>query len=715
MFILLLEKLKSYMKNINFEEIAQKEKLLSSIISQLKTEFIGIDEQIDNIMDTMRSWYLFSDMQERPIILNLWGMSGCGKTSLVKRIVELLGKKKDMLYFNFSSVDDMNKYDIERILDGTTKFCNGSKILVYDEFQYAAIKDKHGNEKSQKAIMKAFWELLDSGKVDLSPSYYTLIGLKNIKKYIDVIISVINEDEKRIPYTDINIKKIIKGNNHIDFASFVQYFALQNETETDCDSYNCSSQSGMRKTVSKDMCEHPYDDTYNPFNEKPFSLQKNWLCDICEIYGKMHNIDENEFYIMIQDASIMELRDIVSECVETPNNGFEIDFSKSIIFVIGNLDEAYDLSFDVNPDMSPDQFNALTKKMTIVEIKEALQKRFRNEQIARLGNNHVLYPSFSSDSFMKIIKMDVDKYVKNIYEKFGINILCDDSIYDIIYKDGVFPTQGTRPVYSTVNAILKTKLSIVIKEEFTSGNNFDKIKYSYTDGKIIADIYIGDSKIDTLSFNENLKVENLRKVEDTEQQAITAVHESGHFVMYLRLKNKYPNIIYSVSSNKKYNGYMVTDEDNVMSAKELLDKIKILLSGYVAEEVIFGKENVTNGSDADLKNATILASKYVREYLFGKSCAVSTYIRDSFFTEGGNYVNEDVQDEINKEIKNVMSKCWDEVRMTFKHNSWYKVLTKSAKYLFNNPYMTVDKMKEIYDIEKNKSNDHLYRDKLMTL
>lgn len=698
MHILLLEKLKRYMKNINFEEIAQKEKLLSSVISQLKTEFVGIDEQIDNIMDTMRSWYLFSDMQERPIILNLWGMSGCGKTSLVKRIIELLGKKKDMLYFNFSSVEDMNKYDIERILEGTTKFCNENKILVYDEFQYAAIKDKHGNEKSQKSIMKVFWELLDSGKVNLNPSYYTLIGLKNIKKYIDVIISVINEDEKRIPYTDINIKNIIKGNNHIDFISFVQYFALQNEKE------------------NVDICEHPYDNTYDPFNEKPFSLQKRWLCDIFEIYGKMHNIDENEFYVMIQDATIMELRDIVSECVESPNNGFEFDFSKSIIFVIGNLDEAYDLSFDVNPDMSPDQFNALTKKITIVEIKEALQKRFRNEQIARLGNNHVLYPSFSSDSFMKIIKMDVDKYAKNIYEKFGINILCDDSIYDIIYKDGVFPTQGTRPVYSTVNTILKTKLSIVIKEEFTSGNDFDRIKYSYTDGKIIADIYIGDSKIDTLSFDENLKVENLRKVEDTEQQAITAVHESGHFVMYLRLKNKYPNTIYSVSSNKKYNGYMVTyDDDNVMSAKELLDKIKILLSGYVAEEVIFGKENVTNGSDVDLKNATILASKYVREYLFGKSCAVSTYIRESFFTEGGNYVNEDVQDEINKEIKNVMSKCWDEVRMVFKHNSWYKVLAKSAKYLFNNPYMTVDKMKEIYDIEKNKSNDHLYRNKLMSL
>ena len=66
-----------------------------------------------------------------------------------------------------------------------------------------------------------------------------------------------------------------------------------------------------------------------------------------------------------------------------------MDLTQSLIFVIGNLDEAYYMSRNINPDISADEFHHYTLKITVADVKKALQRRFRNEQIARLGNNHI--------------------------------------------------------------------------------------------------------------------------------------------------------------------------------------------------------------------------------------------------------------------------------------------------------------------------------------
>ena len=85
-------------KKIDTEEIERKNKVVDNAISVLKTEFIGIDKQIDEIMDNVRTWYIYPQLQVRPLVVNLFGMSGIGKTSLVKRISQLLDIEKDYVY-----------------------------------------------------------------------------------------------------------------------------------------------------------------------------------------------------------------------------------------------------------------------------------------------------------------------------------------------------------------------------------------------------------------------------------------------------------------------------------------------------------------------------------------------------------------------------------------------------------------------------------------
>jgi cell division protease FtsH len=57
---------------------------------KLKEDFVGIDEIIDSLLDYIQVWYLMPEILTRPIIVCLWGMTGVGKTDLVRKLVHYL-------------------------------------------------------------------------------------------------------------------------------------------------------------------------------------------------------------------------------------------------------------------------------------------------------------------------------------------------------------------------------------------------------------------------------------------------------------------------------------------------------------------------------------------------------------------------------------------------------------------------------------------------
>ena len=85
---------------------------------------------------------------------------------------------------------------------------------------------------------------------------------------------------------------------------------------------------------------------------------------------------------------------------------------------------------------------------------KALGARFKPEQIARFGNMQVIYPSLNKTTYETIIKRKIVSIQENIKDQFGITLDIDQSIGDLIYNNGVFPTQGTRPVFSTISEIV---------------------------------------------------------------------------------------------------------------------------------------------------------------------------------------------------------------------------------------------------------------------
>jgi ATP-dependent metalloprotease len=64
----------------------------------------------------------------------------------------------------------------------------------------------------------------------------------------------------------------------------------------------------------------------------------------------------------------------------------------------------------------------------------------------------------------------------------------------------------------------------------------------------------------------------------------------------------------------------------MVTQKEFLADIDVALGGRVAEELIFGPENVTSGASSDLRKATATATRMV------KASLVYTYTKSANMT-----------------------------------------------------------------------------------
>lgn len=72
-------------------------------------------------------------------------------------------------------------------------------------------------------------------------------------------------------------------------------------------------------------------------------------------------------------------------------------------------------------------------------------KLWESEQISRLGNIHVIYPALSREHYQKIIENNLNQLRTDFWHAKDIALTFDASIAELIYQEGVFPTQGVRP------------------------------------------------------------------------------------------------------------------------------------------------------------------------------------------------------------------------------------------------------------------------------
>lgn len=701
------------MIKIDIKEVERKNSIIDNAIIKLKEKFIGVDEQIDEIMNSVRTWYCYPQLQERPCVINLWGMSGCSKTDSVRTIAKLLDIEEDLMYFNFADINEKNAWEIEREIEDTVGNNKSNRFIVYDEFQYAATLNKKSEEKDNKGALKPFWELLDTGVLNKKIDRSTLFKIYKVHSILKRII----DSDYPLEYKDgiwINGEEYLKNVNVEEEKVIREIFNRYD--------------NGFIEPESKITVDYKKANIIR--KEEGYSNSKGSLIfdryvfdEVIDVYnflkGCTYNTDGIDIRKKINSMSMPEIVVFLEELYKVAIKGYKLNFKDSIVFVIGNLDEAYNISFDVDPDMSPDQFHEMTKKITIVDIKEALQSRFRNEQIARLGNIHVIYPSFSSSTFKKIIEQQLDKYATQVYEQIDCKVKFDKSINNILYREGVFPTHGTRPVFSTIQEIVKSRLPEIIQAS-ASNNNVHKIcklLYSYRKGYVKVVSYDAENNVlDTVRTKIKLRVDKLRLSTCDENQTLCAVHESGHFVVHMNVFGKYPSKLVSRTADSNTEGFLMKDtnaDNEVMkTADYYYNTIKVLLGGYVAEEIVFGEDYRTNGAMSDLIKATETASDMVKYFGF-YTPYVSEVIESSEYRK---LVIDNKNVDINKNIIMIIKNAIKDVKELFSDIDYRKMLKSSSEYLSTHSEMPRNKMKELYSMipsdKKTVCNDRFYRDTL---
>ncbi len=554
-------------------KILKKAEVLKYAKSKLKEEFIGIDNIIDEVINLISSWYLFPDLQERPVVVNLWGLTGTGKTALVNRLSYYL--KCVNKYYNFNMGELVNSYrGLEQILEELQLNDNESPfILAFDEFQFARTITEKGLEINNHSI-SLVWDLLDSGKfqfISLNNDVYSIQSLiKRIRFFLAYGLDCKNGLVKTQKDYFINDKKINK--------EFRNYYQEKGE-----------NLSGEVFIIPK------------YFHRLIMSIMKDKYLTTSALTNDLRKMDGYQ--------SIKFLRKIINYELSPKT----IDCSKALIFIIGNLDEAYKISKNFNPDVSADEFHELSLDITVPIVKKALQLRFRDEQIARLGNTHIIYPAFNTASFYKIIDLELHKISLKILNKQNIKLEFDKSIRDLIYREGVYPTQGTRPVFTTIHNIINSKLGKMVVEIILKNLNVDKVKFSFLLGRIIISYYYKNVFVHKIEEKQILNLEKLRKDKKDDLQAITAVHESGHAICSIFLLKTLPEVIYSITVNDESQGStFMKIQYKYISKKDILNRVAMLLSGFIAEKLIFGNDNLTAGSSSDIETATTLITDMIK-------------------------------------------------------------------------------------------------------
>jgi cell division protease FtsH len=660
--------------------LKQKQQVLEHAKKTLKTEFAGIDQVIDRIFEWIGPWYLFPNMQESPLIINLWGMTGVGKSSLVNRLVELLDFSNSHYRFDMGEIDkDSNMNIRDQLKDMAIRKTPEPFVISFDEFQHARTISENKTELEKKDS-RIVWNLLDNGRfdIDIADSF----ELRKLSNLISKIEYSVNMGIKAVDGEVIEKKEL----HHKNYF-FFEWFGM-NENE--------------KKELEKQLK-----------NEKMFLVDEG---DYSSIYKSAPELFKDRFSVEDKFKKMDETETLrfLNKCLDIARKPKTIDCSLSLIFVIGNLDEAYQMSNEFSPELSADEFHRISKKINITTIKKALKERFRSEQIARLGNNHIIYPALSCDSYRKIIKIELDRINRKVNKKHGIRLGFEESVVDLIYNEGVYPTQGTRPVFSTIHQIINTKLSGIFSGIILHSLDPDEIVFQYKTDMMIIKCLKDGQLLDHLELPQPLELGDLQKNRSDDLQAITAVHESGHAVLSTILMKTLPKVVYSVLSESEQQGFIYSSYQwNYISRKEIIPRVAVMLGGYAAESVIFGEENLTAGANNDIEMATEFLTEMLKKNGMGE---MPLRYSVSPMTESRYHDIKEIEESIRLHIEKALNLAMQ----TLKEEQPF--LLALADYLADNRMIQKPDIRKIYEetgtkkVELIEKGNHLfYRQHLKNL
>ncbi|HWD12382.1 ATP-dependent zinc metalloprotease FtsH [Pseudochrobactrum sp. sp1633] len=175
------------------------------------------------------------------------------------------------------------------------------------------------------------------------------------------------------------------------------------------------------------------------------------------------------------------------------------------------------------------------------------------------------------------------------------------------------------------------------------------------------------------------------------EKELTAYHESGHAIVAMNVPAADPVHKATIIPRGRALGMVMQlpeGDKYSMSYKWMVSRLAIMMGGRIAEELKFGKENITSGASSDIEQATKLARAMVTRWGFSEKLGYVAYGENQEEVFLGHSVSrtqnvsEATAQLIDAEVRELIDTAYIEARriLTEKHDAWVAIAEGLLEY-----------------------------------
>ena len=189
---------------------------------------------------------------------------------------------------------------------------------------------------------------------------------------------------------------------------------------------------------------------------------------------------------------------------------------------------------------------------------------------------------------------------------------------------------------------------------------------------------------------------------DTEKRLV-AYHEVGHALVSALEKDDTPvtkiTIVPHTSGALGYTLYTPEEEKFLSTKDELLVKLRSLLGGRAAEQVVFGVQ--TTGASNDIQRATSLARNMVALYGMSEELGLMAPATvQNQYLEGQTYLDcsQDTSAQVDQAVQSILNRCYADAKRILTENR--SLLDEISEHLLTKETITGEELMKFVNAEK---------------
>lgn len=168
----------------------------------------------------------------------------------------------------------------------------------------------------------------------------------------------------------------------------------------------------------------------------------------------------------------------------------------------------------------------------------------------------------------------------------------------------------------------------------------------------------------------NMGPERRSMIMTEEQKISTAYHEAGHAIVGYLMPEHDPVHKVTIIPRGRALGvtFFLPEGDKVsISQKQLEGKLASTYGGRLAEELIYGKENISTGASSDIQVASNIARRMVTEWGFSENLGPILYKEEDGFG-APRVVSEATAKLIDEEVRKIIDRNYERARQVLTDN-----------------------------------------------